>query len=98
MTCYVDDAYIKTEPGYLGMRFGAVWCHMTADTKDELHEFAAQLGLKRSWFQDKPYGQWHYDVTKTVRARAVKAGAVEIGHTLEDFARVWHKPGREGVS
>lgn len=86
----------------------AVWCHMTADTKEELHEFAARLGLRRSWFQDpveqgsaRPgspgAGHWHYDVTKTVRARAVRLGAVEIGHGLEEFARIWHHPDREGV-
>lgn len=27
--------------------------HLTADTLDELHAFAARLGLKRVWFQDK---------------------------------------------
>lgn len=97
MTVYVDDAFIRTEPGYLGMRFGAVWCHMTADTKDELHEFAGSIGLKRSWFQDKPRGLWHYDVTKAVRSRAVAAGAVEIGTGLESFEKVWHRPGREGM-
>lgn len=97
MSVYVDDVFIRTEPGHFGMRFGATWCHMTADTKQELHDFAAQLGLKREWYQDQDSGHWHYDVTKTVRARAIRAGAIPIGHTLADFARVWHRPGREGV-
>ncbi len=31
---------------------------------EELHEFAARLGLQRRWFQDK--GRYpHYDVTLT---------------------------------
>ena len=97
MTVYVDDVFIKTTPGYLGMQWGAIWCHMTADTKEELHAFAASIGCRREWFQDKPAGHWHYDVTKSTRSKAVKAGAVEIGHALEDFAQVWHRPGREGV-
>ncbi|QWQ39587.1 DUF4031 domain-containing protein [Streptomyces sp. YPW6] len=29
------------------------WCHLTADTEDELHAFAARLGLRRSWFQTR---------------------------------------------
>lgn len=94
MTIYVDDAFIPAK--LPGMR-PAIWCHMTADTKDELHEFARSIGLRRSWFQDKPNGHWHYDVTKTVRAKAVKAGAVEIGTDLAAFRDVWHRPGREGV-
>lgn len=94
MAVYVDDVYIPAQ--LPGMR-PAIWCHMTADTKDELHAFATSIGMSRSWFQDKPYGHWHYDVTKTVRARAVRAGAIEIGHDLEVFEQIWHRPGREGV-
>jgi len=92
---YVDNVYI---PAKVGNMRPAVWCHMTADTKDELHAFAVMLGMNTRWFQDKPNGLWHYDVTKTVRARAVRAGAIEITNTPEDFANIWHRPGREGVN
>lgn len=56
------------------------WCHLTADTEAELHEFAAQLGLRRSWFQKKSERdyRWHYDVTPPKRAQAIRLGAVEI--------------------
>jgi hypothetical protein len=105
ITVYVDNAFIKAKVG--SMR-PAIWCHMTADTKAELHEFAEQLGLKRAWFQDPVQqgkarkgspaaGHWHYDVTKSVRSRAVNMGAVEIGTDLEAFEKVWHAPGREGI-
>jgi len=31
------------------------WCHMATDGElDELHVMAAKIGLKRSWFQNKP--------------------------------------------
>jgi hypothetical protein len=94
LTVYVDDAYIEAQ--LPGMR-PAKWCHLTADTKGELHEFAERIGLRRSWFQDKPAGLWHYDVTKTVRARAVAAGAEQIGYMdSADFNRVYRRPGREG--
>lgn len=50
------------------------WCHMAVDgTFDELHRFAAQLGIPRSRFQGD-----HYDLPPWVRERAVALGAVEV--------------------
>lgn len=49
--------------------------HIKADTLTELHTFAARIGLRREWFQDKP-GHPHYDaITPAKRRRAVAAGA-----------------------
>lgn len=46
--------------------------------------FALQIGLKESWFQDRPNFP-HFDLTPSRRARAIKAGAVETD--LRDFLR-----------
>jgi hypothetical protein len=56
---------------------GRRWCHLTADTPEELHEMAARLGLLRQWFQSKPDRPWrdHYDIPEEVRAQAVACGA-----------------------
>lgn len=51
--------------------------HLFADTREELHAFAAELGLRRSWYQAKPR-LWHYDLTARRRAIAVARGAVEM--------------------
>lgn len=51
-------------------------CHLVADTIDELHSFAACIGLKRDWFQNKTIP--HYDLTRNKRKLAVKYGAIEI--------------------
>jgi hypothetical protein len=51
--------------------------HLVADTVEQLHEFAARLGLRRSWFQDRP-GLPHYDVTEGMRWKAIRMGAVAI--------------------
>ena len=60
-----------------GWRLGPS-CHLVADTNEELHEFAARLGMKRKWFQR--YSSYpHYDLTAGMRAKAVKIGAVELG-------------------
>lgn len=63
---------------------------MTADTEEELHAFAARLGLKRSWYQVGGRKVWHwylshYDLVPSKRALAVKLGAQEI--SLVDAAR-----------
>jgi hypothetical protein len=50
------------------------WCHMAVDGSfEELHVFAAQLGIPRGRFQGD-----HYDLTPWVRERAVALGAVEV--------------------
>lgn len=51
--------------------------HMIASTIEELHEFAAKIGLRHEWFQDKP-GFPHYDLTPSRRLKAVKLGAIEL--------------------
>lgn len=72
MGVYVDQPIYE--------RDGFRWCHLTADSVEELHAFAATLGLKRSRFQTKPGRPWvdHYDITETTRCEAVALGAIEI--------------------
>ena len=83
MAVYVDNARIPATVGRLRAR----WSHLTADTKDELHEFAARIGLRREWFQTckRPCARageecphWHYDVTDAKRAEAIAAGAAGL--------------------
>jgi Protein of unknown function (DUF4031) len=51
--------------------------HLFADTLDELHSFAARIGLKRQWFQDKQDFP-HYDLNPSRRVAAVRAGVIEV--------------------
>lgn len=49
--------------------------HMVADSLEELHDFAKELGLKREWFQDHPRHP-HYDLTtQRMRNKALRLGA-----------------------
>lgn len=89
MTVYVDDARIPAKVS----RWASKWSHLFADSKEELHEFAAKLGLARSWFQDKPNGLWHYDVTENKRAQAIRMGATPV--TWRDSVKIMRK--RDGV-
>lgn len=67
MAVYVDNERIEWR--------GKLWCHLVADSLDELHAFAARIGLQRSWFQGHA-SYPHYDVTTGVRERALNAGAL----------------------
>lgn len=51
---------------------------MFADTSEELHEFAARIGMRRSWAQKENTHQEHYDLTDNRRADAIRLGAKSI--------------------
>ncbi len=77
MTVYLDD---WRQPARLG-RVTDRWSHLVADTDEELHAFAASLGMRREWFQWKPHRPHHahYDVPERHRARVLARGAVPVG-------------------
>ena len=101
MAVYVDS--MKEWPEELRRRSGSAfvasvkaWCHMWADSEEELHRMAEAIGLKRSWYQGD-----HYDLTESRRRAALRAGAKEADH--EDMkrwvekrqaARFWAESGR----
>jgi hypothetical protein len=62
----------------VGARNGNLWCHLIADTQDELRVFAASIGLRSDWIQHAGSAREHFDLTPGRRARAVKKGAKEI--------------------
>lgn len=69
MPVYVDNSRLEWR--------GKQWCHLVADSLEELHAFAGRLGLRREWFQSRTM-YLHYDVTVAVRAKALALGA-QIG-------------------
>ena len=84
MAVYVDDAGIPAEVRDGGRTHRSRWSQLTADTQDELHEFAARLGLRRAWFQPgrpidgQPSPFWHYDLTSPRQAQALALGAISM--------------------
>jgi hypothetical protein len=78
---------------------GRKWAHLVSDTShEELHAFAATLGLQRGWFQGD-----HYDIPSEVRLAAIELGAEPVGAGelvrrlraagLRDRSRITHLPG-----
>ncbi len=87
MAVYVDP--IKAYPGVTGQakRWGIHWCHMCADTHDELMAFAIRLGMNPAWLQHPGRCTEHFDLLPTKRAQAIRLGAHEktgreLGHIM----------------
>jgi len=81
MAVYVDGAIW----GWRGLK----WCHLLADDIDELHRFAARLGIHRSSYQGPPKTATpHYDLTAFERRRAIAFGAKPCSR--EEIVAVLH--------
>ncbi|MFI8189640.1 DUF4031 domain-containing protein [Streptomyces sp. NPDC085946] len=79
MTIYIDP---PTWPGH-----GRLWSHLVSDVSyDELHAFAAGLGVPR-----RAFDRDHYDLPEQRYADAVRAGAVEVGS--REVVRLLHEAG-----
>lgn len=76
---YIDNANIK----YGRM----IMCHMIADSIDELHAMAVQIGVRKH-FQNKP-GKPHYDICLSNKKKALSFGAIEI--TQKQLIRKLHE-------
>jgi hypothetical protein len=76
MTVYLDDWRQRARLGPVEDQ----WSHLIADSDEELHRFAARMGMRRQWFQFKagrPHHA-HYDLPERARDEAVANGAVEV--------------------
>lgn len=70
MTVYVDDMRAPFR--------GMIMCHMVADTREELLEFAIAIGLKPSWRQKWDSHHFHFDISLSKKREAITKGAVAI--------------------
>ena len=53
---------------------GRLWAHLVSDVSyDELHDFAARLGVPRGAFQGD-----HYDIPASLRSSAISLGAEAV--------------------
>jgi hypothetical protein len=63
-------------------RYGRIWSHLASDSSyDELHVFAADLGIPARGFDRD-----HYDVPSELYDAALAAGAVQV--TSRDLVRM----------
>lgn len=85
MTVYVDEfkLWLPRQP----RPFQDGSAHLSADTLDELHKFARNIGMQRSWFQ-KHVSMPHYDLVWSRRERALELGAVFVPARQQALARI----------
>ena len=70
MTVYVDD--MKAPYGRM------IMCHMIADSKEELLAMADTIGVQRKWIQKEGSIYEHFDVSLSMKQKAIRAGAVQV--------------------
>lgn len=88
MTVYVDN--------YEGRFRRMVMCHMFSDESiDELIQMAKKIGVDSRWIQHlgEPGKAVHFDICKSYREKALKAGAVHLpilgqDKNVEEWRRV----------
>ena len=87
MACYVDPLFSATPRTAQARSWGSRWCHMVADSPEELLAMMARLGLRSRYLQDA--GTWgeHVDLVPSKRALAVKLGVVEL--TRREMGQRW---------
>lgn len=94
MAVYVDTLLdCAAGPGIPRCFSGKKSCHMYADTLLELHDMALYIGLRRTWFQNKPTLA-HYDLTPWMRIKAVQNGAIE--HDRHQAVAKWKELRKDG--
>lgn len=68
MAVYVDRAKVSFR--------GRLWCHLMADTLEELHDFAKQLNIDPRLFHCTA-SYPHYDITLEMRIVVITLGAID---------------------
>ena len=83
MNVYVDPLVLWSHG--TGFFKGRPSCHLFAadfspEAEAALHQLAQAIGMRRAWAQLPPKSSWpHYDLAKTRRQAAIRAGAIELG-------------------
>lgn len=64
--------------------------HLASPDLQELHAFAARVGIKRCWYEGFRKGHPHYDITSEAKAQAcLEAGAILV--TSRELIRLCFK-------
>lgn len=90
MSVYIDTPFTvpldhpKAPRCFLGRQSA----HLTADTVEELIDYAESIGMNRAWLQHAGRPSFHFDVTGARLKRVLADSRVQkIG--AKDFARLW---------
>lgn len=84
MTVYVDESIYTFRD--------QLYCHMIADTHEELVEMGHKIAMKPQWLQDAGTFREHFDLSPGMRQRAIRKGAQEIHRN--EFIEIITRPER----
>ena len=73
MAIYVDRAKVSFK--------GREWCHLMADTLEELHQFARLLDIDARLFH-RTASYPHYDITLEMRMLVIAHGAIDADRRM----------------
>lgn len=73
MAVYVDRARVSFK--------GREWCHLMADTLEELHDFAKMLAIDARLFH-RTASYPHYDITLEMRILVIAHGAIDADRRM----------------
>lgn len=83
MSCYVDHFNPKARSK--NWRYPGA-SHLVCDTSAELDALAVKMGLRPEWKQSPGAPTEHFDLTRRMRAEAVRLGAKEV--SIRDLAHM----------
>lgn len=83
MTVYIDDLNWPMPNGGKSCHLTAIPDQVTIDGgfpswREELHDFAFSIGMRRSWYQERAGSYGHYDAMGIMIEKALKAGAIPV--------------------
>jgi hypothetical protein len=85
VSAYVDqlrqhppEAHSSASARRVGALHGYRWCHLIADSLDELLAFGKRVGMRATWLQGDETRGYHFDLVPPRREAALAAGAIEI--------------------
>lgn len=93
MTVMVDDLRVWDHAKHRCFKSGSAHLTTDAESLDELHEFAARLGLKRAWFQNHFIAP-HYDLSPAKHVLALQLGSKYVSALDQARARRAKRGGR----
>ncbi len=85
---YVDKIYPRIPRTGQARRYGEKWCHLWADSVDELLQFVKKINLNPAYIQkSKRHDFIHFDLTPNKRKLAIRKGATEINFLFFKYAK-----------
>lgn len=72
--------------------------HMAADTQEELLQMCDKIGMNKKWIQEEGTGGEHFDISISMRKKAIANGTIEVSMRVLCPAMVERKSNNEKLN